>query len=159
MAAEARTGSGGKGILVLLALGAGILWLLGAGAGLEQAAMTSAPAAVAPAATRVLTIPNVGDVTLREHAVTRHGAEAEDVRAHLSTGEPPHRWKCPNGKEYVYKYRGDGTVSLMVVQGCVERTAFQASANYLAEVLLDEHCQECNAYHDCCNGPIPAVAW
>lgn len=95
-----------------------------------------------------------GDTFLPEvdETVERHGTEAEMVRAALTTGQPPQRWRCKDGKEYLFKYRSDGRVDLMVVRSGVEITAFPTSAGYLAEVLQQDQCSQCN-------GPIPAPAY
>jgi hypothetical protein len=95
----------------------------------------------------------VGNVETQPHAVERHGAEAELVRESLSHGMPPQRWKCKDGKEYVFRYGSDGMVDLMVMANGREITSFRTGGGYLSEVLQQDQCVQCNGYHDAC-GPM-----
>lgn len=142
MAAAERTHSGG-GVLILIVLAIGGLMMCNAATVVET----------------TLQVPGVGNVETQPHAVERHGAEAEEVRASMSTGLPPRRYRCKDGKEYLFKYRADGRVDLMVKFGGYEKTAFITTRGYLEDVLQDDQCIECNGYHDACNGPIPAPAY
>lgn len=84
-------------------------------------------------------IPNVGTVQLRDHAVERHGDDAEAVRAEIVAGRGTH-YRCDNDKEYITVMLEDGRRGLMAIENGVEKTSFLATQRYIAERLEEEHC-------------------
>jgi len=115
MTAATRAHSGGLGWLALLAIGALV-------------AVT-------------ISVPDVGEVTLGEHAVTRHGQEAWTVREAVQTGGPGGHWRCKDGKEYVIRHLGGEDWAVMVVRGGHEITAFVIhDRGYLRKILEEDGC-------------------
>jgi hypothetical protein len=140
-AAQGTHSGGGKLLRIVLVLGG--LWMcVASGLGMETS----------------LSVPGVGQIETQPHAVERHGAEAELVRESLSHGMPPQRWKCKDGKEYVFRYGADGMVDLMVMANGREITSFRTGGGYLSEVLQQDQCVQCNGYHDAC-GPMAQMPW
>jgi len=82
------------------------------------------------------------DVTLRDHAVERHGADAWKAReANMHNG---HKFSCKNGKEYYISKTSDGKFAITVVANGVEITSFVTSRKRFVENALNR---------DECTGP------
>lgn len=84
-------------------------------------------------------VPDVGPVETGDHAVQRHGAEAEKARAEIAAGGGSH-YDCNDGKEYIVKRLSDGRWALMVVRGGREVTSFITDQSYIKGRLEDEGC-------------------
>jgi len=86
-----------------------------------------------------LEIPGVGTVETGDHAVQRHGSDAELVRRELAAGGGRHH-KCKDGKEYITKRLDDGRYALMVLRNGYEVTSFIADYNYVDGKLRYDGC-------------------
>lgn len=112
-------GIGCVGVLILLLLSAIILGQAGAVLELE--------------------VPGVGPVETGDHAVERHGSDAELVRSELAAGGAKQH-RCRDGKEYLTKRLSDGSYALMIVRDGQEVTSYIATLDYVRRHLQNDGC-------------------
>lgn len=119
---ETRRQGGGLGCLLCIAAIIALLILLG-----QEAAVME------------LEIPDVGSVETGDHAVQRHGSDAELVRRELAAGGGS-QYDCKDGKQYIIKRLHDGRWALMVVRDGREVTSFITTQSYIQSSLENDDC-------------------
>ena len=100
----------------------------------------AASAAAVPGSPQVITVPDVGPVILGDHAVQRHGSDAEAVREAVQTGGPGSHWQCRDGKEYIAKPLDGGGWGLMIIRNGYEVSSFPTTLEYIQRVIEEDGC-------------------
>lgn len=88
--------------------------------------------------TAAIAIPTVGDVTLSEHAVERHGQDAVIAREWTAShAEAYNRWDCPDGRTRLVTPFDKARWAVMVILERLEITSFLCDDQYYICWMLD----------------------